>query len=74
MLGFPDKADKQAEPGTGWTAALAELNSILHCHVVNRELTTFGCVDQIGTYVPEHGTYMYLHVHEFTYSYEHVCK
>jgi hypothetical protein len=31
-LGFPDKADKRAEPGTGWTAA--ELNSILHSHVV----------------------------------------
>ena len=42
-LGFPDKADKQAEPGTGWTAA--ELNSILHSHVVNGELTSFGCVE-----------------------------
>jgi hypothetical protein len=34
-LEFPDKveADKRAEPGTGWTAA--ELNCILHSHVVN---------------------------------------
>ncbi len=34
-LGFPDKADKRAEPGIGWTAA--ELNRILpgHSHVVN---------------------------------------
>ena len=32
-LGFPDKADKRAEPGTGWTAA--DLNSILHSHVMN---------------------------------------
>ncbi len=30
---------------------------------------------QTGTYVSEHGTYMYLHVyvHKFTYNYEHVC-
>ena len=42
-LGFPDKADKRAEPGTGWTPA--ELNSILHDHVVAGELTTFGCVE-----------------------------
>ncbi len=28
---------------------------------------------QIGTYVSEHGTDMYVHVHEFTYSCEHVC-
>ncbi len=31
-LGFPDKADKRAQLGTGWTPA--ELNSILHDHVV----------------------------------------
>ena len=42
-LGFPDKADKRAEPGTGWTAA--ELNGILHNHVVNGILTSFGCVE-----------------------------
>jgi hypothetical protein len=42
-LGFPDKADKRAEPGTGWTPA--ELNRILHDHVVAGELTTFGCVE-----------------------------
>jgi hypothetical protein len=42
-LGFPDKADKQAEPGTGWTPA--ELNSILQNHVVHGSLTTFGCVE-----------------------------
>ncbi len=43
--GFPDKADKRAQPGTGWTPA--ELNSILHDHVVAGELTTFGCVDSV---------------------------
>jgi hypothetical protein len=44
-LGFPDKADKSAQPGTGWTPA--ELNSIMHDHVrvVAGELTTFGCVE-----------------------------
>ncbi len=42
-LGFPDKADKREEPGTGWTPA--ELNQILHYHVVAGELTTFGCVE-----------------------------
>ena len=42
-LGFPDKADKRAEPGTGWTPA--KLNRILHDHVVAGELTTFGCVE-----------------------------
>jgi hypothetical protein len=42
-LGFPDKADKRAEPGRGWTAA--ELNGILHNHVVNGILTSFGCVE-----------------------------
>jgi hypothetical protein len=43
VLGFPDKADQRAEPGTGWT--LAELNHILHEHVVDGALTTFGCVE-----------------------------
>ena len=42
-LGFPDKADKRAQPGTGWTPA--ELNSILHDHIVAGELITFGCVE-----------------------------
>jgi hypothetical protein len=42
-LGFPDKANKRAQPGTGWTSA--ELNSILHDHVVAGELATFGCVE-----------------------------
>ena len=42
-LGFPDKADKLAEPGTGWTAA--ELNGIQHNHVVTGILTSFGCVE-----------------------------
>ena len=43
-LGFPDKDDKRAEPGTGWTPA--ELNRILHVHVVAGELSsTFGCVE-----------------------------
>ena len=42
-LGFPDKADKRVEPGTGWIAA--ELNCILHNHVVNGQLTYFGCVE-----------------------------
>jgi hypothetical protein len=40
--GFPDKADKRAQPGTGWTPA--ELNRILQDHVVAGDLTTFGCV------------------------------
>ncbi len=40
-LGFPDKADKRAQPGTGWTPA--ELNSILHDHVVAGELTFWLC-------------------------------
>jgi hypothetical protein len=43
VLGFPDKADQSAEPGTGWTPA--ELNHILHEHVVDSTLTTFGCVE-----------------------------
>ena len=42
-LGFPDKADKRAPPGTGWTPA--ELNHILQAHVVDGSLTTFGCVE-----------------------------
>jgi hypothetical protein len=42
-LGFPDKADKRAQPGTGWTPA--ELNHILQAHVVDGSLTTFGCVE-----------------------------
>jgi hypothetical protein len=42
-LGFPDKADRRAQPGTGWTPA--ELNSILQDHVVDGALTTFGCVE-----------------------------
>ncbi len=42
-LGFPDKADKRAQPGSGWTPA--ELNRILHEHVVSDELITFGCVE-----------------------------
>jgi hypothetical protein len=42
-LGFPDKADTRAQPGTGWTPT--ELNHILQTHVVNGALTTFGCVE-----------------------------
>jgi hypothetical protein len=42
-LGFPDKADRRARPGSCWTTA--ELNRILHEHVVSGELTTFGCVE-----------------------------
>jgi hypothetical protein len=42
-LGFPDKADKRAQPGTGWTPA--ELNHILQAHVVDGSLTTCGCVE-----------------------------
>ncbi len=33
VLGFPDKADQRAEPGSGWTSA--ELNHILTAHVVD---------------------------------------
>jgi hypothetical protein len=43
VLSFPDKADQRAEPGTGWTPA--ELNHILHEHVVDCAVTTFGCVE-----------------------------
>jgi len=42
-LGFPDKADRRARPGTGWTPD--ELNHILQQHVVDGALTTFGCVE-----------------------------
>jgi hypothetical protein len=42
-LGFPDKADKRAQPGSSWTPA--ELNRILDEHVVSGELITFGCVE-----------------------------
>ena len=42
-LGFPDKADQSAEPGSGWTPA--ELNHILHAHVVDGALSTFGCME-----------------------------
>jgi hypothetical protein len=41
-LGFPDKADQKAKPGSGWTPA--ELNHILQTHVEDT-LTTFGCVE-----------------------------
>ena len=43
VLGFPDKADQRAEPGSGWTPA--ELNHILTAHVVDGAVTTFGCVE-----------------------------
>jgi len=39
-LGFPDKADRRASPGQGWTPD--ELNHILQAHVVDGTLTTFG--------------------------------
>jgi hypothetical protein len=42
-LGLPDKANKRAQPGTGWIPA--KLNSTLHDHVVAGELTTLGCVE-----------------------------
>ncbi len=42
-LGFTDKADRRAETGTGWTPA--EVNHILHAHVVDSALTTFGCME-----------------------------
>jgi hypothetical protein len=42
-LGFPDKADMRAQPGSGWTPA--ELNNILQAHVVDGALTTFGCME-----------------------------
>ena len=38
QLGFPDKSDQRAEPGSGWTPA--ELNHILNAHVVDGTLTT----------------------------------
>ena len=43
VLGFPDKADQRAEPGSGWTPA--ELNHILTAHVMDGAVTTFGCVE-----------------------------
>ncbi len=43
VLGFPDKANQRAEPGSGWTPA--ELNHILHEHLVDSAFTTFGCVE-----------------------------
>ncbi len=39
-LGYPDKGDVRAGPGSGWTAA--ELNHILQPHVVDGTLTTLG--------------------------------
>ncbi len=42
-LGFPEKADQRAEPGTDWTPQ--ELNHILQAHVVDGALSTFGCVE-----------------------------
>ena len=42
-LGFPDKADQRADPGSGWTPA--ELNHFLQAHVVDCALSTFGCVE-----------------------------
>ena len=42
QLGFPDKIDQRAEPGSGWTPA--ELNHIL-THVVHGSFITFGCVE-----------------------------
>ena len=41
-LGFPDKDNVRAGPGSWWTAA--QLNHILQAHVVDGTLTTFGCV------------------------------
>ena len=41
--GFPHKADKRAEPGTGWTHA--EPNHILHDHVVDGALDNFSSVE-----------------------------
>jgi hypothetical protein len=43
VLGFPDKADLRAQPGARWTPA--ELNHILHAHVLDSALTTFRCVE-----------------------------
>jgi hypothetical protein len=42
-LGFPDKADRGASPGTGWTTS--KLNHVLQQHVFVGSLTTFGCVE-----------------------------
>ncbi len=43
VLGFPDKADQRAKPGSGWTPA--ELNHIFTAHVLDSVVTTFGCVE-----------------------------
>ncbi len=43
-LGFPDKSDKRAQPGTVTTWTPAELNNINN-HFVAGEFTTFGCVE-----------------------------
>ena len=43
VLGLPDKADKRAPLGSGWTPE--ELNRILQDHVVNGALTSFGSVE-----------------------------
>ena len=72
VLGFPDKADQRAEPGSGWTPA--ELNHLLHEHVVDGALTTFGSVEWesqlfrgvIGTYQYVRCTYLYI---PFLYEY-----
>ncbi len=42
-VGFPDKADRLSEPGSGWIPA--DLNHILQAHVVDGALTSFGCVE-----------------------------
>ena len=45
-LGFPDKGNVRAGPGSGWSRwTAAELNHILQAHVVDGTLTTFGCVE-----------------------------
>jgi hypothetical protein len=46
VLGFPNKADKRAQPGSCWTPA--ELNSILQDHIVNSAFTSFGCVEWVS--------------------------
>ena len=61
-LGFPDKNDLRAGPGSGWSAA--ELNHILQAHVVDGTLITFGT----GS-----GMYWYILVHTSTYGYVLVC-
>ena len=45
-LGFPDKGNVRAGPGSWWSRwTAAELNHILQAHVVDGTLTTFGCVE-----------------------------